>query len=340
MMAMSGEPLLTIAIPTYNRSRFLSLGLEILTRQISDDPGLLGRVDVLVVDNASGDDTAAVASAFRERHPFVSYHRNPENLGIDGNILRCSQLARGRYVQFLSDDDIVLPGGIRAVVERIERHPDAEFFFLNLRPFADDYRTDPLLPSPLPGLEDLRFESPSGLVAHCWIYMTFVSSFCFRRTAWSAGGRHETYLGTEIYLSYALFDLLARGAPSIFVAQPIIGMRCHYGGNFRLFRALAQQWRHLLLEQAPAIGFDRAVMVETFRRSIRYDLPPRVVDHRLHHGELDPASRSWIVDSTRDFACAWWSVLPVVFAPGWLLKAAHRSARLIRKMSHRGSTAS
>jgi glycosyltransferase involved in cell wall biosynthesis len=60
---VSGAPLCTVVVPTYNRKRLLQLTLESLDKQnLSRD-----RFEVLVVDDGSDDDTAAVVSTFEDR---------------------------------------------------------------------------------------------------------------------------------------------------------------------------------------------------------------------------------------------------------------------------------
>lgn len=63
---------------------------------------------VEVVDDASTDDTAAIAAAFADRG--VTHHRNPRRLGAPANFNACLRRARGRLVHLLHADDLVLPG--------------------------------------------------------------------------------------------------------------------------------------------------------------------------------------------------------------------------------------
>ena len=104
----SEKPLLTIAIPTYNRARYLRENLNVLFDQLAAEP----RVELIISDNASPDETPEVVSGFVERGLQVRYLRNETNVGPDANFLQCFELARGKYVWLVGDDDIILPGGI------------------------------------------------------------------------------------------------------------------------------------------------------------------------------------------------------------------------------------
>jgi glycosyltransferase involved in cell wall biosynthesis len=83
--------------------------------------------DVVIAENSSPEREAirAVASDYVRDHPGrLSYYENTENLGYDGNLRRLFELARGEYVLFMGNDDLMCPGALEKVAAAIERHPD------------------------------------------------------------------------------------------------------------------------------------------------------------------------------------------------------------------------
>jgi glycosyltransferase involved in cell wall biosynthesis len=112
----SERPLLTIAIPTYNRSQCLTSLLEILVPQLGGET----RVELIVSDNASQDETAEIIRGYQERGAKIEYRRNETNVGADANFVRCFEQARGEYVWIFGDDDIIVPGGLREVLRHLE----------------------------------------------------------------------------------------------------------------------------------------------------------------------------------------------------------------------------
>lgn len=102
------KPLLTIAIPTYNRAACLKDLLSVLADQMKDE----SRVELIVSDNASPDETPSVIQDFVARGLRVRYMRNPQNIGPDANFLQCFEQAMGKYVWIFSDDDLIVPGGL------------------------------------------------------------------------------------------------------------------------------------------------------------------------------------------------------------------------------------
>lgn len=320
---------LTVAVPTYNRSQVLATCLKALVRQISGDAGLLSRVDVLVIDNASTDDTQQIAQHFAALHPFISYRRNDRNYGIDGNIHRCCLYATGDFVHLLSDDDVVVPGGLGVIVSHLDRHPDVGFFLLNLRSFVGVYDESALQSPKLPATGDLRFDDPSEFIAYGWVWLTMMSCFVLRRSTWMQGGEHECYIGTDIYLSYALFDHLARESAAMVVAEPVIASRVHYSGSYRIFYAFALQWRKLLLEHAAKLGFLRPLMLATFKRSMRSDLIPRIVVYRADTGEIDAEGRKFIAEGVRGLGLYTLAARLALAVPRPMMRLLRRSARSV-----------
>lgn len=106
------RPLLTIAIPTYNRSSCLAELLAMLEPQLAGET----RVELVISDNASSDDTPAVVESFREKGLALTYNRNEENIGPDSNFLKCFREAHGRHVWLFGDDDFILPGSLHKVL--------------------------------------------------------------------------------------------------------------------------------------------------------------------------------------------------------------------------------
>jgi GT2 family glycosyltransferase len=86
-----------------------------------EDQAPAGCVEVIVVDNASGDGAAdMVARDF----PAVTLLRNPANVGFARASNQAARCARGRYLFFLNNDTLVPPGALRRLVAYADAHPD------------------------------------------------------------------------------------------------------------------------------------------------------------------------------------------------------------------------
>jgi len=123
------QPVLTIAVPTYNRSANLALLLRSLAPQLLAEH----RVELIISDNCSPDDTPAIVEGFIQAGLQCRYIRNKENIGSDLNFLQCYNEATAEYVWIFGDDDVILPGSVSTILGLIEGR---EFDLIYLAPFG------------------------------------------------------------------------------------------------------------------------------------------------------------------------------------------------------------
>lgn len=115
------RPVLSICITTYNRASWLAVNLENLMR-ISTD--VRDKVEIVVCDNCSSDDTPQVAERFRGQENFF-YYRNTGNIGMLGNLSQTVSHAHGDYVWLIGDDDLLHKGSLERILQIIgENSPD------------------------------------------------------------------------------------------------------------------------------------------------------------------------------------------------------------------------
>ena len=113
-------PLLSIGIPTYNRSKFANQLLAHLCSFLGNDP----RVEIFVSNNDSPDDTEEVVKPYAKMYSNVRYHRNSENIGGDRNVLQCYKFGRGKFVMAHGDDDAITAGAWTKILDIISRDDD------------------------------------------------------------------------------------------------------------------------------------------------------------------------------------------------------------------------
>jgi glycosyltransferase involved in cell wall biosynthesis len=105
----------TVAIPTRNRAHYLRLSLASALAQTYEN------LEVVVSNNASTDDTAAVLNSIRDARVLVLHQ--PTLLSMVENWNACVAAATGDYFLMLSDDDLLEPEAIAAMVRVYEHGP-------------------------------------------------------------------------------------------------------------------------------------------------------------------------------------------------------------------------
>jgi GT2 family glycosyltransferase len=109
------DPVLSILIVNYNAATVLGDCLASL-------PAGAGRLshEIIVVDNASTDDSVAL---IRARFPAVQLLANAKNVGFAAANNQAADAARGEYLLLLNPDTLVRPGALETLVAYAEAHP-------------------------------------------------------------------------------------------------------------------------------------------------------------------------------------------------------------------------
>lgn len=120
----SKVPLLSICIPTYNRSKYLEEAL----RNITSDPDFDSRVEIIISDNASTDHTQMVSEKYANQFNNIFYYRNDENIR-DRNFYLALSRAHGKYVRLFNDTLRLKYGSLKTMLSIIEQSSDGSFLF-------------------------------------------------------------------------------------------------------------------------------------------------------------------------------------------------------------------
>lgn len=112
--------MVTIAIPTYNRDRYINKSIDSALKQTYKD------IEVLVVDNASTDSTSKLVKKYNDKR--VRYIRNKKNVGMMNNWNKCIRLAKGDYLLILGDDDVLSPDAVKIALN-IHKNNNLGFTF-------------------------------------------------------------------------------------------------------------------------------------------------------------------------------------------------------------------
>lgn len=124
------KPDLSICIPTYNRSKFLLECLQSITSQLNRYN--MDKVEVIISDNASQDETEDVVKKFQRRFSNIFYFKNNKNIGIEKNLLKAGTYAKSSYIWFMSDDDLQNKGSIDLIIKTLQnKKPDVVFINLD-----------------------------------------------------------------------------------------------------------------------------------------------------------------------------------------------------------------
>lgn len=133
----SSELLLTIAIPTFNRRKYLKETLDVFVPIILSEGN--SNCEIFVSDNSSDDNTKQLLVEYAQKYSFIRYHFNEENVGADKNILLVLNNSNGKYVWLFGDDDLPVNGSVKNVLNIIGQH-DPAYISLNFGSYDQDLK--------------------------------------------------------------------------------------------------------------------------------------------------------------------------------------------------------
>jgi len=271
-------PLLSICIPTYNRSGFLRQTLDSVLVT-------LGRVsakcELLVCDNASPDDTQAVLDEFRNRWPALKVFRNPKNIG-ELNFYTAIHHATGKYVWLLGDDDLVEPEFLPAVINRLAEDPDLVVcnHSINSADFSVKYHHafhSLHAPESFSDRNDVLAEFGAGL--------SFISAGIISRKRITAIPREvfEKFSAYGLSFFTAICSSLDRTCRVAFIREPLLRYR---GGNAvatdDIWELIFVDGVGVVLKHLAAIGYSSGAIRKAKEFAVRRYLIPRISECKKH----------------------------------------------------------
>lgn len=184
--------LLSICIPTYNRSAYLIENMtSIVERAVTEQCADV--LEICISDNHSPDDTEQAVAAFKATSPVrIVYKKQVQNLGPDMNFLDVVNMSSGKYCWYMGDDDRMREGAISLVLAAISQPNPALIYNgsridcdINLQPLRYDNFYNERLTK-----KSFDLSSDADLVAYfdaCRALggvFSYLSSLIFAKSAW------------------------------------------------------------------------------------------------------------------------------------------------------------
>ena len=142
------EPLVSIAIVTYNQEKFLRECIDSCLKQEYSN------CEIVVADDGSTDGTRQLLNDYKSRNPQkFKLLLSDKNRGITKNSNAAHFACRGKYIAWMGGDDLMLPNKIRLQVDYMESNPACSICYHDLEHFESTsgkiikYTSDHIKPS-------------------------------------------------------------------------------------------------------------------------------------------------------------------------------------------------
>jgi abequosyltransferase len=216
---------MTFCIPTMNRAEFIGETLESIISQAGND------VEIVIVDGGSRDNTEAVVGSFARRFPALRYVRSPSsgvqsgkpsNSGFDLDCNHAVEIARGEFCWLMTDDDLIMPGAVRTVLERLSGDVDLAIVDAEVRnvDLSRTYVRRRLATQIDEKYAPQDFEQFFVSVAD---HLSFVGAVIIRRSEWLSRDK-QPYIGTGFVHVGVIFQRPFAGQVAV-IASPFVRIR-------------------------------------------------------------------------------------------------------------------
>ncbi|MEA5616714.1 glycosyltransferase family 2 protein [Cronbergia sp. UHCC 0137] len=128
------QPLVSVIIPTYNRLHYLPEAIASAVQQTYQN------IEIIVCDNCSEISPQAIIDTFQD--PRIRLWRNDQNIGMVANIKNGFNMAKGKYVASLHDDDMWEKDYLAKLVTVLEDNPDLALAFCDYHIIDADNKID------------------------------------------------------------------------------------------------------------------------------------------------------------------------------------------------------
>ena len=127
------DPLVSVAIITYNQEKFISQTLESILSQKHRCA-----YEIIIGDDCSTDRNREIIESYREKYPeIIKPIYNQNNLGLIKNYFNVMAQCRGKYIMQCAGDDWWLPEKLSIQVDFMETHPDIGMCYGKAQTYID-----------------------------------------------------------------------------------------------------------------------------------------------------------------------------------------------------------
>ena len=197
---------ISFCIPTYNFGRFIGETLDSIIGQADD------RVQIVIVDGGSTDETARVVAEKARLFPYIKFVQRQERSGVDRDILETVVQADGEFCWLFSSDDILAPGALAEVRRQCAAGWDVfltNFAICNLN--MNRFGSHRILA--VQETETFDWSDPDQRTRYFTLaetttaFFSFISALVIRRSSWLRVPAQTQFIGSCWIIAAQLFAL-------------------------------------------------------------------------------------------------------------------------------------
>ncbi len=305
------KPLLTIGIPTFNRAKYLDRCLHSIIKQLD---GINREIELIVSNNASTDSTKAVVDKHASTTK-ISYFENKINLGPDSTSSMCFEKANGQYVWILGDDEFLLDGSLKQIVDLL-KDKDYGDVYLQCIPYHLEEELDN---KPIAGTQTISFKDPLEFIKKIHYYVTFISGNIINKSILPGGLNYQKYIGTNIVQVGWTIPAIYAAKENLFIETPLIAAKQNNSGGYQFVNTFAKNYNFILKDLVKK-GYDKNIIKITNTNLIESYFPANIIKLLYFENRFDTENHYRALHKTFWKYKSFWVKLFPIYAKYWTKK--------------------
>lgn len=268
---------LTIAIPTLNGSQFIEQTILSAWTQLR----VFDSVELLIVDNASTDDTPKILSRLKDDGVAFTHVRNRVVLPPGQNYFEAVRNSSGEYVWLLADDDVLNASAVQTMLTVVSKERPAvvvsnfEYVDVDLNILeSHPHNLSPAVGEKSTELDFLTLKGPDSFPSIGFKYIGLLSANCVNREGFIAESNQQS-IPDGFDFMYTIPAMMLRGN-SVFILKSLVKFRQYtkrWQSSADYLDALTIDWliTPVILQKLASRGYPRSTLWRmTFSRSLTF----------------------------------------------------------------------
>jgi abequosyltransferase len=232
------KSILTICIPTYNRSEYLKICLNSIKSNIY---GIEDYVEIYVSDNNSNDDTELVVDSFINTGMKIYYNKHKQNIGTELNFISLYEKVNTKYFWILCDDDFILPNKLLNIINILKKDDYGliymnQIWYDNIHDIKNNFNK----------FETVEIKDHIDFITKINYWITFLSGIIVNKSIIDKELNHSQYNGTMLnYLIWFLPNIF-KSPKNLIIKSVCLGCKANNTGGYMLYRVFGKNFNFIL----------------------------------------------------------------------------------------------
>ena len=312
------RPLLSICIPTYNRSEMLETCLQAIYHSIVD----LKNVEIIVSDNASVDNTKFILDKWKVCIPHMRVFVQDINLGAEGNFFFLATRASGEYLWVFGDDDRFNTDTIGYVLSKLQDEPLTDVLILNFRIYSKDF-ISVKRPMGLKVKGNIVYNDKNKVLSKFGLNLGYISSIVVRRSIFLETS-YEKYMSlakTGFAFAFAIYNGLHYFSRVEYVARPMFDNRAENSNAYNWYDYFVKGSSQIfdeLVKSGYSLSSNRSAKKNVIKQFIIHDILVRKRDETMPENLW-----SLLFAYYKNVIEFWIFLTPILCLPNWSIRSTY-----------------